>query len=149
MAIYLDTSLVVSLYIIDANSKAAAKAVATCSEPPLLTTLCQVEVINAFSLQQFRGEITAARANFAVESFEDDLRSGVYRVLALPEFTFRQASLISRKHTPQLGIRSMDLLHVAAALEFGAEAFFSFDIRQRELAEAVGLKVNMIQEIAS
>jgi predicted nucleic acid-binding protein len=144
MAIYLDTSLVVSLYIIDANSEAAATAIAFCSDPPILTTLCQVEVINAFSLQQFRGEITAARANFAVESFEDDLRSGVYRVLALPEFTFRQAALVSRRHTPQLGIRSMDLLHVAAALELGAAAFFSFDIQQRRLAEAVGLPLNAL-----
>src|ERR1700761_6436093 len=128
MATYLDSSLVVSLYAIDANSQAAAATIALCSEPPILTTLCQVEVINAFSLLQFRAEITPARANFAVESFEDDLRSGVYRVLALPELTFRQAAMVSRKHTPRLGIRSMDLLHVAAALELKAADFFSFDL---------------------
>lgn len=144
MAIYLDTSLVVSLYTIDKNSQAATAAIASCSEPPILTTLCQVEVINAFGLQQFRGEVSPERGNFAFESFEDDLRSGVYRVLALPEQTFRQAGLVARKHTPQLGIRSMDLLHVAAALELGAEDFFSFDVQQRRLAQAVGLKVNAI-----
>ena len=144
MATYLDASLVVSLYAIDANSHAAAATIALCSEPPILTTLCQVEVINAFSLLQFRAEITPARANFAVESFEDDLRSGVYRVLALPELTFRQAAMVSRKHTPRLGIRSMDLLHVAAALELKAADFFSFDLQQRQLAEAVGLRLNVL-----
>ena len=35
----------------------------------------------------------------------------------------------------------IDLLHVAIALECGAQIFLSFDKRQRRLAKAAGLKV--------
>ena len=39
------------------------------------------------------------------------------------------------------GQRTIDLLHVAIALEAGAKTFLSFDQRQRKLAKAAGLKV--------
>ena len=36
---------------------------------------------------------------------------------------------------------TLDTLHVASALQLGAERFFTFDERQANLARAVGLKV--------
>ena len=47
-----------------------------------------------------------------------------------------------RQTTARLGTRTADLLHVAAALELGAECLYSFDQQQRKLARAVGLKVS-------
>ena len=35
---------------------------------------------------------------------------------------------------------TLDTLHVACALELGAERFWTFDARQAKLARAVGLK---------
>jgi predicted nucleic acid-binding protein len=40
-----------------------------------------------------------------------------------------------------MGTRGADTSHVAAALEAGAKAFFSSDMQQRRLAEAIGLEV--------
>jgi len=37
---------------------------------------------------------------------------------------------------------TLDTLHVASALELGAERFWTFDERQAKLARAVGLKVS-------
>jgi predicted nucleic acid-binding protein len=37
--------------------------------------------------------------------------------------------------------RSLDLMHVAAAILLGAETFLSFDGRQKQVAEAEGLLV--------
>lgn len=70
MLVYLDTSLVVSVYTIDANSSAAVHALSLCDEPPVLSTLCQLEVINAFSLQVFRKDVTTKRSQFALDGFE-------------------------------------------------------------------------------
>ena len=39
------------------------------------------------------------------------------------------------------GQRTIDLLHVAIALEAKATTFLSFDNRQRKLAKAAGLEV--------
>ncbi|MEO6740054.1 MAG: PIN domain-containing protein [Chthoniobacteraceae bacterium] len=52
-----------------------------------------------------------------------------------------RADDISEKHAATEGQRTIDLLHVALALECGAKTFLSFDTRQRKLAKAAGLKV--------
>jgi hypothetical protein len=41
----------------------------------------------------------------------------------------------------RLGMRTLDTLDVASALELKAESFWSFDQRQAKLAEAAGLKI--------
>ncbi|MCX6867783.1 MAG: hypothetical protein NTV46_16505 [Verrucomicrobia bacterium] len=46
-----------------------------------------------------------------------------------------------RTATIQRGNRSWDVLHVATALHCGARTLLSFDLRQRTLAAANGLKV--------
>jgi predicted nucleic acid-binding protein len=44
-------------------------------------------------------------------------------------------------HVPVTGTRTLDTLHVAAALALGAKEFWTFDDRQAKLATAVGLNV--------
>lgn len=56
----------------------------------------------------------------------------LYAVLA-------QAERISRLRTPTGGHRSFDLLHVATAVEFGVNEFWSFDANQNALARAEGM----------
>jgi predicted nucleic acid-binding protein len=46
---------------------------------------------------------------------------------------------LSAEYSGDLGSRSLDLLHVAAALEAGCRTFASFDVRQRRVAESCGL----------
>ncbi|MGA2250711.1 hypothetical protein [Terracidiphilus sp.] len=43
---------------------------------------------------------------------------------------------------PTLGVRTLDSLHVACALELGARSFWTFDERQERLAIAAGLNTN-------
>jgi len=52
---------------------------------------------------------------------------------------FRHAGELSRSHTATLLCRSLDILHVAAALQLGCAAFVSGDSRQLSLAKDVGL----------
>jgi predicted nucleic acid-binding protein len=40
-----------------------------------------------------------------------------------------------------LGCRSLDIIHVASAVELERKTFLAFDERQRKLARAVGLKL--------
>jgi predicted nucleic acid-binding protein len=57
-----------------------------------------------------------------------------------------RARTLSQKHTEASGVRTLDLLHVAFALELESELFFSTDERQATLAGAEGLKVVAILE---
>jgi predicted nucleic acid-binding protein len=52
---------------------------------------------------------------------------------------YETAENLSETDTAKLGVRTLDLLHVAAALNLSATAFLSFDARQFALAMAAGL----------
>ena len=54
---------------------------------------------------------------------------------------FHKAGELSAKHAASTLARSLDILHVAAALTLGARVFVSFDDRQRKLARRARLKV--------
>jgi predicted nucleic acid-binding protein len=58
----------------------------------------------------------------------------------VPILAYEVAARISRRRTFQLGVRTLDILHVASALVLKAEAFYTFDGRKRRLAKAEGLQ---------
>jgi predicted nucleic acid-binding protein len=140
--IYLDTSFVVSLYSVDANSAPAAVALQAAELPLLMSSLTEIETVNALGLREFRKEISKTEANVSLRDFEEDLRRGAFQRNALPESAFSRARVLSLQSTARLGLRTADLLHVAAALEFSSKALFTFDLRQRKLCSELGLGVN-------
>jgi len=140
--IYLETSFLFSLYFRDLNTPSALALVAKMPAPTLITPLCELEAINAFAQRVFRKEMSAVNMANAVRDLQADIRSGVLDLRPLPEAAFVRAKTLAQTLTPKIGVRSADLLHVAAALELGAARLFSFDLRQREAAKAAGLKVN-------
>ena len=140
--IYADASFLVSLYGPDTNSAAAARAMRTAKQPAVLTILGELEVVNAFGLRVYRNEASAMEARVSLENFNKDLREGALRLRPLPELVLERARHLSEQTTARLGTGATDLLHVAAALEMGAEFLYSFDKQQRKLAQAVRLKVN-------
>jgi predicted nucleic acid-binding protein len=78
----------------------------------------------------------------ALGNLQDDLESGVLHIpdLDFPA-VFHRAESLSAAHTPLIGSRSLDILHVASALTLGCSRFASFDRRQRMLARKAGLRI--------
>jgi len=142
LKVYVDTSFLISLYSPDANSLPAVRTIRALSSTPVISTLCELEVANALELRVFRKEATAAQARQSTKVFANDVRDGVFKLSALSDEMLEKARQLSRQFTARFGTRTADVLHVAAAVELGADAIFSFDAKQRELAKAVGLKVN-------
>jgi len=143
-SVYLDTSFVVSLYSIDANSSEASRILRNLqsSAQILLSTFSVLEVVNALQLRVFRKQDSSAEARLAVQAFESDLQTGRFQIRLLPELIFQRASELSLRTTAQLGTRTSDLLHVTCALELGADGLYTFDKQQKKLAESVKLKVS-------
>lgn len=141
MKTYVDTSFLISLYSIDANSGAASQTMSRSAGDHIISTLGELEAINAFELRVFRREISRAQAKASWDALTSDLRDGVFQLRSLPDQSFERAQVLSRQTTARLGVRTADLLHIAAALELGANRLYSFD-QQRKLAQAVGLKLN-------
>ena len=142
MKIYADPSFLVSLYSPDSNSAAATRAMRAVRGECFVTTLGELEVVNAFGLRVFRKEVSATQAQSSVIDFENDLGGGIFQLRGLQEVFFERARQLSRQTTTKLGTRTANLLHVAAALELGADRLYSFDKQQRRLAQAVRLKLN-------
>ena len=86
------------------------------------------------------GKSSALKSD-AIVSFDEDLAEGRYvDADILWRATLRRARELSRAHTPALGCRTLDVLHVATAIELGLRYFVTFDSRQGQLAKAAGLK---------
>jgi predicted nucleic acid-binding protein len=78
----------------------------------------------------------------AVRDLESDLRAGIVIVKPVPDAAYARAKSLAQALTPSIGLRAADVLHVAAAIELGAGALFTFDQRQHKAATAAGLAVN-------
>lgn len=139
---YADSSFLVSLHRADTRHAEAEAFMAAAALTLAFTPLHRVEVRNALRNVTEYGELTAAECRAAFRQIDEDLRDGLL-IHAPVEWTnvFRRADELSEKHAAKDGQRTIDLLHVALALESGAKTFLSFDQRQRKLAKAAGLKV--------
>ena len=140
MIAYVDTGFLVSLYYEDTHSVLATSLLA--SRPTLLLTpLIEVEFVNALELMAFRKQAPAVRIREVLESFARHYASGLFRSTPWTDEVWSRALALSRSHSKTEGTRTLDVLHVAAALVFRADTLFSFDQRQRKLAHAVNLPI--------
>jgi predicted nucleic acid-binding protein len=136
---YADTSFLVSLYLEDSHSRTADKMLQTLTEC-FLTPLHRAEWFHAIAQHVFRGALTETKAVELYSLFRQDTKTGPWREVALPEHALELCADLARRHGPTLGVRTLDSLHVACALELKAERFWTFDERQAKLAKAQGLR---------
>jgi predicted nucleic acid-binding protein len=139
LTVYADTSVLVSLYLPDAHSKEAQQHMA--HRPRIwLTPLHRAEWTHAIGQHVFQHKITPREAQSVYREFERDREIGVWIEQGIPERAFDTCIALARNRVPRLGLRTLDTLHVAVALELKADRFWTFDRRQAKLAEAEGLK---------
>ena len=141
MSTYADTSFLVSLYVLDGNSASASAQMKQAKLPILLTAFGELELTNAIALRLFRKELLPSKVKAARAFLAKDLVDGVLSTRPLPVGIFERAKQLAHKRTPQLGTRTLDILHVASALLLQANTFYTFDRNQKKLAAAEGLLV--------
>ncbi len=142
MITYADTGFVVSLYKVESTSARAAAVMQGLTGPVWLSPLVELELRNAIQLAVFRKEIGADEASLKWKLFREDAGKGVFAIRSVPLLAwFALAGELSDRHSASLGTRSLDLMHVGAAMLLEATAFLSFDDRQRKAAAMEGLEV--------
>lgn len=72
---------------------------------------------------------------------EEHISAGRWISVPIPENAYDLCADLARRHGPKLGMKTLDTLHIACALELKAERFWTFDERQAKLAKAQGLKI--------
>src|SRR6185436_5274676 len=138
MDVYFDSAIIVKLYVQEATSPEAIQLVGGYLAPYALTHWQSLEVKNAIRLKAFRREITLQEMNQSIVAFEQDIATGRWQRPAYTAATVEQkADELSASHSGTLGCRTLDIIHVAAALMIEAKDFVTFDGRQGSLAKRV------------
>lgn len=148
MIAYPDTSFLCALYRMQENSARAARHFSGMDEPlhiasPLVYEFRQSTRFQAWLHLKDRGKgFDPATARSVLSIFQANLASGALLVIPVdwPDLV-SIAEKLSHKHTWTGGHRGYDILHVATAIHLGARDFLTFDGRQKQLAEAEGLRV--------
>ena len=148
MKAYPDTSFFCALYRLQANSSDAAAYFTAMPGPLEVTTLLLYEFRQAvrFQIRLHRHDpakgYPRAQGTKMLMNMKSDLVSGAVSTIPAPWPQIHLAAeRLSELYTDAGGHRSMDILHVATAIELGAKEFLTFDGNQKKLAEAEGLFV--------
>lgn len=139
---YVDPSALRRLYVHDDHSRAFCAWRARLGGSLPLTLHGRGELANSIMLAVFRGDLSPEAGQGAWNDIESDFEAGRLHIATmLWRKTLQRAIDLSLVHTPALGTRTLDVLHVAAAVVLGCRSFVTYDDRQAALAKAVGLRV--------
>lgn len=142
-AVYADTSFLVSHFINDGNTDAARGLIARVGHPLMISALGRLEYRAAMWQRVGRGEFESSHARRACLQFEEQEELGWFlegKAEAAP--VWRRAMSLAEQFVAPLQVCSLDIWHVAYALEAGVARIWTFDLRQEKLARAAGLEVN-------
>ncbi len=138
--IYLDTSAFLKLYVREEGSQFVEDRMRSQDEPLPVVDLLHTEFINALRLKVFWKEIDKPTVDHLIALFDDRLARGQYCVPTLDRVRLLRDARALSEHTPAIGCRTLDVLHVASALQLEAAEFITFGSRQGELARRAGLQ---------
>jgi predicted nucleic acid-binding protein len=142
MSTYFDTSIWLSYYLRD-SSYANALALRNANPGSLWTPWQAIEFNNALRTGVVAKKIPRQIVLQVGKTLQSDLMQRSMRPHHIPVYAWwREAETLSDAHASTLGVRTLDLLHVAAARVLNATRFCTFDARQLTLAQAAGLQTN-------
>jgi predicted nucleic acid-binding protein len=141
---YADASFVVALFVENDDHWPEAWRWWKNQRGPSLTVsrLTLFEAENTIRGMVVARKLSKAQAHSAIQGISRARLEGVLvRRNVLDHRLFPHAARLSQHHTVDANFGALDILHVAAALDLGADVFLTFDGQQRTLAKAEGLTV--------
>ena len=145
MSPYVDSGVLIKLYVRERNSD---QAIAALSLFPSLSfnPLQELEIRNTLRAMEGRSLISPAQRAASEHFLEADLiGQRLQRTVVDWAAVYSEAQQLSRVQTFETLARSLDILHVAAALVSGTQEFITGDKRQHALAMKSGLRVRLIE----
>ena len=140
---YADSGFIVSLYrTSEGLSQQARQEIKRTPLPVFLSPLSLVEIQNAFNMAIARGEIGGAERDAVMTDIQHRIEEGFFRMADVSQTDiYAKARELSDRYTTTMLTRSLDLMHIAAALLCDARIFLTTDTRQRQAAKSAGLVV--------
>lgn len=137
MKTYLDSSAFAKRFVDEVGSDEVEKVCVQASELGL-SVICVPEIVSALNRRQRERSLTAAQYAEAKQRLLDDVRDADIINLAVPVVG---SAITVLESSP---VRAMDALHIACALEWGAQLFVSSDEKQLSAAHRAGMKTHRV-----
>jgi len=137
MKAYLDSSAFAKRFVEESGSDGVEAICAQASELGL-SVICVPEIVSALNRRRREHMLTREQYRVAKKRLLDDVRDADI-IFLTP--TVIGSALMILEASP---VRAMDALHVACALEWGAELFASSDKQQLQAAKRAGMKTKQI-----
>ena len=134
---YVDTSALIKLYVAEPFSEEVEKFIDSLN-PPVISSLSILEWHCAMNRRLRTGAFDDAYLQMAKAEFARHLASGAYRVHALHEGLYAQATYLLESVSP-LSLRTLDALHLAAAQSAKAGTIATADKIMAQAATQLGL----------
>jgi predicted nucleic acid-binding protein len=140
--VYFDTGLLLKLYSAEPNSAQATALVQSQGTPIIFCQLQQTELWNALYRKAARNEIDRRKLARSLKRIRSDLDHGILQIpnLEWPE-VWMNADRLTAKYALATQCRTLDVLHVAVAMQLDIKTFGTTDVRQMVIARKAGLKV--------
>jgi predicted nucleic acid-binding protein len=139
MELFVDTSALVKFYYPEDGSE-DVETLLLAAERVFVSRLCMVEMASALARKQRDGMIDKGTETRIWNAFQDDLRSAKVATLPLDEEVTDRAAALVRDLGAQEGLRTLDALQLAAAMNHRQAVFLSADQRLTKIAALVGLR---------
>ncbi len=137
MKTFFDSSAFAKRFVDEAGSDKVEDTCAQASELGL-SVICVPEIISALNRLRRERSLTATQYAEAKQRLLDDVRDADIINLAV---SVVGSSIGVLEKSP---VRAMDALHIACALEWGAQLFVSSDKKQLSAARRAGMKTHAV-----
>jgi predicted nucleic acid-binding protein len=145
MSRFVDSSFLFALYAPNERLDDATQLFDDAEEQLIVSSLVVFEFRQAIWFHVFRRSRGDAvgfpqqTAENALAAFEADLDTGRFALVDADFHSLiQEARRIIESYTARHGVRSMDILHLAAARQFGCDEFLTCDQLQRHIADLEG-----------
>lgn len=133
--LYLDTSALVKLYLIEPDGEGIASAVHANAQWLFTSIVTYAETLATLARALREKRVTRANYNRRMRAFQSDW-DALHVIELTPVVLARARGLIERHH-----LCGFDAIHLCSALWIGSPDFACFDARLRSAATAEGLAV--------
>lgn len=138
MRVFFDTSSFVKRFVEEVGSDDVEQVIENASEVGL-SIICFTEIISALNRKLRKDLISNEDYQALKEDVLEDIRD--VDIINLTPSVLERTTVLLESNV----LRSLDAIHIACALEWGAELFVSSDERQVDAAINAGLKVQLIE----
>jgi len=137
MKAYLDSSAFAKRFVEESGSNGVDSICLQASELGL-GVICVPEIVSALNRRRRERALSQSQYNVAKRRLLEDVRDA--DIISLTPSVIGSAIMVLEASP----VRAMDALHIACAIEWGAELFASSDKQQLEAARRAGMKTKQI-----